>query len=125
MQIKYYSKGNFANSIKLMMKYKSLNTDVALEHVGKTVVEGLEASTPVDTGELANGWTYKIEKESGVKSVNIYNNSHPEYSLVEGLEHGHGTGTGGYVRPTHFVSKTMDRLDSYISEELGGVVKDV
>lgn len=125
MKINYKSKGNFANSLKLMMKYKSLNTDKALEHVGKVIVNELKDSTPTDTGELARGWTYKIEKESGKKIISVFNTSHPEYALVEGLEYGHGTGTGGYVQPTHFVSNTIDKLDDYISEELGGVVKDV
>lgn len=125
MIIKYSAKGDFSNSIKLMTKYKTLNVDNALEHVARTVENELEANTPVDTGELASGWTHKIEREKGLKTINFFNNSHPEYDLIAGLEHGHSTGTGGYVKPTHFVSNTINALDSYISEELGGVVKDV
>lgn len=125
MEVKFFSKGEFANSIKLMKKYKSLEVNRALNRIGKTLEYELKENTPRDTGELASGWNHKVEKENGVKSLVIRNSTHPEYDLIAGLEHGHGTGTGGYVAPTHFISNTVDSLEDYISEELGGVVKDV
>ena len=125
MNINFTAKGEFVSAIKLLMKYKSLEMDRRLVRVGKEVTSALSEKTPVNTGELASGWNYELEKDSGKKSVVIRNSTHPEFELLNGLEYGHGTGTGGYVRPTHFISKTVDSLDDYISRELGGVVKDV
>lgn len=125
MEVNYFSIGEFKNSIKLMMKYKSLDMDRRLENVGKAVCYELKDASPRDTGELASGWNHKLEKEDGAKSVVIRNSTHTEYDVISGLEYGHGTGTGGYVKPTHFVTNTIDSMEEYISEELGGVIKDV
>lgn len=109
-----------------MKKYQNLKADKRLSKIGKMYVKAIRSNTPRDSGELANGFDYKVNDENGMPTVSVINNSHPEWSgLVEGLEYGHGTGTGGYVPGTHFVKKSVDSIASAVSKEIDGVVTDV
>lgn len=124
MEIKYFSKGNFANSLRMLARYKSVDTTDRMERAGQIAEMSLMQNTPVDTGELAIGWKHTVEKGQNGLEMSVHNNSHQEYDLVVGLEYGHGTGTGGYVQPTHFVTLTMDSIEDRLSEILGGVIED-
>lgn len=126
MKIHWSSKGDFKNSISLMKKWSKLTPEKRLSNVGKIYVNAIKANTPKETGELANGFDYKVSKEKGMDTMTVVNNSHPEWSgLVEGLEMGHGTGTGGYVPGTHFVKKSVDSIVPAVSKEIDGVITDV
>lgn len=126
LRVSWSSKGDFKNAINLMKKYQNLKADKRLSKIGKMYVKAIRSNTPRDSGELANGFDYKVNDENGMPTVSVINNSHPEWSgLVEGLEYGHGTGTGGYVPGTHFVKKSVDSIASAVSKEIDGVVTDV
>lgn len=129
LKVSYKHKGNFAKGISLMDAYKHLTGQDRMERAAQIAVDALRDSTPVDTGQLAEGWTYEVSREHGVTKASIYNDSHSEVgngrNLALMLEHGHGTGTGGYVPPTHFISRCMDEVDEIVREEIGGVLSDV
>lgn len=126
VKVHWSSKGDFKDSINLMKKWGKLSPEKRLSNVGKMYVKAIKANTPVETGELANGFDYEISKEKGMNTMTVTNNSHPEWSgLIEGLELGHGTGTGGYVPGRHFVKKSVDSIVPAVSKEIDGVITDV
>lgn len=129
MKISFKHKGEFSKAINQMNIYKHLTGENRLDKAGEMAVEALRACTPINTGELADGWSYEVERKDGVTTASIYNDSHSEVgdgrNLALMLEHGHGTGTGGYIPPTHFISNCMDDIDEALREEIGGVLKDV
>lgn len=94
---------------KWMKRTIRKNPQGLLNNIGRAGEAALKASTPVDTGRTAAGWTYKIIKQSGGWQVAWYNHSHPETSANVALllQYGHGTGTGGYVRGRDYINPAM------------------
>lgn len=92
----------------LMEKYK-FNTNV-LNKIGSKGVDSLAANTPIDTGELASGWQYAIDKDG--KGISWFNTAHKDINvnLVHILHYGHYTRNRGYVPPTNFLDKPMDDI---------------
>lgn len=126
MKIHWSSKGDFKRSINAMKKYSKLTPEKRLSNVGKMYVKAIRSNTPVDTGELANGFDYNVSKDNGMPTMTVTNSSHPEWpGLIEGLEMGHGTGTGGYVPGIHFIKKSVDSIVPAVSKEIEGVITDV
>lgn len=126
MKVHWSSKGDFKSLINSMKKYSNLPYEKRLSKVGKMYVDAIRSNTPKESGELANGFSFKVSKDNGRPTVSVTNNSHSEYpELVVGLEKGHGTGTGGYVPGKHFVKKSINGIIGEVSKELDGVIKDV
>lgn len=126
MKVRWSSSGDFKSSISLMQKFSKIPYEKRLNNVGKLYVNAIRANTPTRTGELANGFDYSTGMDNGKPTVSIFNNSHIEWpQLVVGLEYGHGTGTGGYVPGTHFVSRASKSIESQVSKEVEGVIIDV
>lgn len=126
MKLKWTNRGKFKKTIKVLDNYKNLRPDSKLKEIGSLMTEELKKNTPENTGELSAGWNYTLGYYRGMRCVNIINGSHREWpNLISGLEWGHGTGTGGYVPATHFVTNSMKNVESQVSEEIGGIIKNV
>jgi hypothetical protein len=71
-------------------------------------VAALSNATPVETGETANAWYYKIVRRKGYYSIRWYN-SHIEDGMPIAvlLQYGHGTGTGGYVQGRDYINPAI------------------
>lgn len=96
----------------------------ALDEYAQEGVAALAASTPVDTGKTASSWRYEVEVGSGSSSIywindNVTYNGDP---IVILLQHGHGTGTGGYVAGRDFINPAMRPVFDSISEKVRKVV---
>lgn len=126
MKLKWTSQGKFKRTIKVLDKYKKLHPDKELNEIGKIMCDELRENTPKNTGELSHGWNHALGYYRGLRCVNIINGTHPEWpELIKGLEWGHGTGTGGYVPATHFVTNSLRNVEDQVSEEIGGIIKNV
>ena len=110
----------FEKTTRYLEKMAKKNPSATMTSIGKTGVSMLSAATPVDTGRLAAGWAFKVEKSSKGWELYWYNRAYPSVypSLVTMLEYGHGTGTGGYVPGRHFVKRVSNSLLSQASKSL-------
>ena len=110
----------FEKTTRYLEKMAKKNPSATMTSIGKTGVSMLSAATPVDTGRLASGWAFKVEKSSKGWELYWYNRAYPGIrpSLVTMLEYGHGTGTGGYVPGRHFVKRVSNSLLSQASKSL-------
>ncbi len=123
-------KGDFKKTLKVLNKYYRIDGRKNLTRASERVVDRLRSNTPVDTGELRDSWGYDISIQGGNLVSEIYNDGHAEETrgrtapVVLLLEHGHGTGTGGYVPGTHFVSRTLEDTHDDTIDELEAVIKD-
>lgn len=110
----------FEKTTRYLEKMAKKNPSATMTSIGKTGVSMLSAATPVDTGRLASGWAFKVEKSSKGWELYWYNRAYPGVhpSLVTMLEYGHGTGTGGYVPGRHFVKRVSNSLLSQASKSL-------
>lgn len=103
MRIQEY--GDFGNLEKYLKKSRRANLDV----LGQAIVNALRDATPVESGETANAWWYKIVSTSRGLDLEIYNthiNNGVNIAII--LHYGHGTGTGGYVPPRPYIDSAID-----------------
>lgn len=101
----------FANS---MLDRDYLNV---LDQFGKIGVEALSASTPVDSGETAQSWTYEIERTRDRTTISWLNtNTNEGVNIALILQYGHGTGTGGYVQGRDYINPAMRPVFDKIAE---------
>lgn len=86
-------------------------------------VEALSEATPIDSGETATSWGYRIENKDGQVSI-IWTNSNVNQgvSIAIILQYGHGTGTGGYVAGQDYINPAMKPIFDKIAD---GVWKEV
>lgn len=105
---KITSKGDFNKTMKFLKDIKSSEYTKILDKYGKMGVSRLSAATPVDSGNTANSWNYRIEKgRSGAKVVWYNTNVNKGVSIAMILQYGHGTRTGGYVSGRDYINPAM------------------
>lgn len=125
MRVNTQVKGNWSKAIKVMTKFKEIKAGIKMDECGEEMLQAIINATPVDTGELVFGWDMKVKMTDHGKEAVITNKSHSEYpELLYGLEYGHGTNNGGYVKATHFVEKSMKKVSPTLENLLGGAIKD-
>lgn len=100
--------GSFENAFRFLRRMLSLEAYQALESYGQEGVNALAAFTPTDTGETADSWYYEISDKGG-EFVITWSNSNIEngFHVAIGLQHGHGTGTGGYVVGRDYINPAI------------------
>ena len=116
--IGYSTSGSFDNTERFLKKILYGDIFATLERFGAEGVAALSASTPVDSGETANSWTYEVKRDKGSWSI-IWGNTH----IVAGrpiailLQYGHGTGTGGYVEGRDYINPAMRPIFDRMADE--------
>lgn len=102
----------------MLKKAKDISIFNSLSRYGQEGVAALAAATPVKTGLTASSWTYEIVKERNSWSI-VWGNTH----IVDGtpvvvlLQHGHGTGTGGYVQGRDFINPAIRPIFERIAND--------
>jgi hypothetical protein len=106
--ISFESSGNFKKTEAWLAKMINGDIYAGLERYGQEGVNALAAATPRDEGDTAAGWYYEIVKEKTSWSI-IWGNRHIEGGQVIAvlLQHGHGTGTGGYVQGQDYINPAL------------------
>lgn len=117
--ITFESSGSFDRTEKFLTKIGGGDLYTSIGRLAQEGVNALAAATPVDSGATANAWSYTIQKTRGGVTIEWTNGN-----MVNGvpvailLQHGHGTGTGGYVRGRDFINPAMRPIFDKISEEV-------
>ena len=110
--------GNFSRTEKFFNKMLHRDYLNALDKYGQMGVEALASSTPTDSGETANSWTYEIVRTSDTTTISWLNTKENDgVNIAVILLYGHGTGTGGYVRGIDFVNPAMRPVFDKIANE--------
>lgn len=116
--IRIKHKGNFKNTEMFLHGAKSTDIQM-LERYGQEGVRALSSATPIDSGETASSWDYKITKtKTGYKLEWL--NGH----IVDGIpvailiQYGHGTRNSGYVQGRDFINPAIQPIFDKLAEEL-------
>lgn len=115
--ISFRQKGDFAKTTRYLERAKKGIRLSSLDRFGREGVSALASATPVDSGETANSWDYKIENQNGVVKIGFYN-SH----VVKGvpiaiiLQYGHGTRNGGYVQGRDYINPAIQPVFDQLAE---------
>lgn len=113
--ISFRQKGDFSNLTNFLEKAKNSVRLGELDRYGREGVSALASATPVDTGQTANSWYYKIVRRDGSVSIEFHNsNIQNGVPIAIILHYGHGTGTGGWVQGREYINTAIqpvfDRL---------------
>ena len=96
-----------------------------LSSLGRQGVAALASATPSSTGLTAQSWNYRINKGSGYLEIEWYNtNVVNGFPVAVGLQYGHGTGTGGYVRGIDYINPAIKPVFKEIEKAIERAVKD-
>lgn len=106
--VRFTHKGNFKNTEQFLDAMKKRKQYQMLESLAQQGVDALAAATPVRTGQTAGAWSYEITfTDSSVKIDWSNDNVNNGFNVALGLQYGHGTGTGGYVRGIDYINPAM------------------
>lgn len=117
--ITFEQKGDFKNTDRFLKKMSKADFSNTLKGVAQKGVQALAAATPFDSGLAANSWGYQIKRSRGSFEI-IWTNSDVEngFPVAIGLQYGHGTGTGGYVRGRDYINPAMRPIFEQILADL-------
>ena len=106
--ITFKQKGDFKKLNSFLEKSKNALKLGELDKYAMRVVEALKDSTPIDSGETAKSWGYRIERRRDRVSVVFTNdNIQNGVPIAVILQYGHGTGWGGYVEGRDYINPAV------------------
>ncbi len=104
-------KGDFKKLDVYLENLKSIFKMSYLDSYGRMGVEALSAATPVDSGETAKSWYYKIERTTSSVSLKFLNSNVNEgVPIAIILQYGHGTGTGGWIEGRDYINPAIQPI---------------
>ena len=109
--IGFRHKGDFSNLVKFLIKASKAVRSVDLNKYGQEGVAALASATPIDTGKTAASWYYEIREENG-EIIISFNNSNIQNGVPIAIiiQHGHGTGTGGWVQGRDYINPALQPI---------------
>lgn len=109
--IKFKQKGDFSKFTRFLEKAKNVVKLGDLDKYGRAGVAALSSATPVDSGETASSWYYRIERQNGKISINFHNSNVNEgVPIAIILQLGHATGTGGWVEGRDYINPAVQPI---------------
>ena len=116
--ITFKQHGDFRNLTNFLERAKEPFNLSILDDYGKEGVAALASATPIDSGNTANSWYYKIERDKSSASIIFYNsNIQNGVPIAIILQYGHGTGTGGWVEGRDYINPAIQPVFDKIANE--------
>lgn len=116
--IKFVQHGNFRKTDTFFQKMLRTVKLSKLDKYGRMGVKALEDATPVDTGETAKSWYYKIKRNKDSISIVWTNNSENDGALIAILlQYGHATRNGGFVQGVDYINPALSTVFEKISKD--------
>lgn len=117
--IKVTVKGDFKKTNTFMEKLLEIFDSGKLDKYGKMGVQALKENTPIDTGRLAQSWSYHIERTSeGPKIVWTNDDIEGGCNVAILIQYGHGVKGGGYVPGRDFINPALEPIYKQIEFDL-------
>lgn len=112
-------KGDFSKVTGYLERVREVAKAGVLDKYGREGVAALAAATPVDTGKTASSWYYKVENKNGSATLSFFNsNIQNGVPIAIILQHGHGTGTGGWVPGRDYINPAIKPIFDKIANEV-------
>lgn len=117
MAIRIRHHGSFERTYRFSEKMSTDDIFAVLNAAGRAGVDALASATPKDSGVTAASWSFETEKRDGSFAIH-WTNDHiiQGFSIVIGLQYGHGTGTGGYVVGRDFINPAIRPIFEVMAE---------
>ena len=116
--ITFRQEGDFSKLTSFLEKSKELFNVGILDKYGRKGVEALAAATPIDSGETANSWYYRLENTNGSAAI-MFCNSHIQNGVPIAiiLQYGHGTRNGGWVEGRDYINPALQPIFDELAKE--------
>lgn len=115
--ISFRQKGDFSKLTRFLERAKEAVHLGDLDKYGRAGVAALASATPVDSGETARSWYYKITNRDGSATISFHNsNIQNGVPIAIILQYGHGTGTGGWVEGRDYINPAIQPIFDQIAE---------
>lgn len=116
--ISFRQKGDFSKTMQYLQKDRNAAILKVLDRHGQEGVKALASATPIDSGDTANSWSYKVSISGGKSTITFYNsNVNDGVPIAVILQLGHGTGTGGWVEGRDYINPALQPVfDTIVNE---------
>jgi len=113
------TKPKFRKTFSFLEELEKFDARSVLDEYGRLGVAALTAATPVDTGETASSWSYKI-KGNKERYKLIWTNSEVAGSapLVLMLQYGHATKSGYFLSGRDFINPALKPVYDALAKAL-------
>ena len=109
--ISFRQKGDFSKLTSFLERAKNAVHLGNLDKYGREGVAALASATPVDSGQTASSWFYKIENRNGSAVISFHNsNIQNGVPIAIIVQYGHGTGTGGWVQGRDYINPAIQPI---------------
>ena len=109
--IKFRQKGDFSKLTRFLEKAKETVRLGDLDRYGREGVAALASATPIDSGETANSWYYKVVNKNNSATITFYNsNIQNGVPIAIILQYGHGTRNGGWVQGRDYINPAVQPI---------------
>jgi hypothetical protein len=116
--ISFRQKGDFSKSMRYLERARNVVRLGDLDKYGREGVAALASATPIDSGETANSWYYKIVRTKNSVSIEFHNsNIQNGVPIAVILQYGHGTGTGGWVQGRDYINPAIQPIFDKIAND--------
>ena len=116
--ITFKQHGDFRNLTNFLERAKEPFNLSILDDYGKEGVAALASATPIDSGNTANSWYYKIYRDNSSASITFYNsNIQNGVPIAIILQYGHGTNHGGWVEGRDYINPAIQPVFDKIANE--------
>lgn len=117
--ISFRQKGDFSKLTRFLERAKEAVHVGDLDKFGKEGVAALASATPVDTGQTANSWYYKIENKKRSVTISFYNsNIQNGVPIAIIVQYGHGTRNGGWVQGRDYINPAIQPIFDKIANNV-------
>jgi hypothetical protein len=117
--ISFRQKGDFSKLTSYLEKTKNVFRAGVLDKYGREGVAALSSATPVESGETANSWYYKVHQRRGSVSITFYNsNVQNGVPIAIMLQYGHATRNGGWVEGRDYINPAIQPIFDKILNEM-------
>lgn len=111
-------KGDFKKTNSFLERCANIFKLGVLDKYGRRGVDALRAATPVDSGETANAWYYRVIRNRNGVAIEWLNSSENEgIPIVILLQYGHGFDGGGYYEGLDFINPAMRPIFQQIADD--------
>ena len=109
--ISFRQKGDFSKLTSFLERAKETVYLGDLNKYGRQGVAALASATPIDSGETAESWYYKIENNKESATITFYNsNVQNGVPIAIILQYGHGTRNGGWVEGRDYINPAIQPI---------------
>lgn len=116
--INFRYKGDLSKTTRFLERAKEAVHLGNLDKYGQEGVAALASATPVDSGQTANSWYYKIENRNGIAKITFCNsNIQNGVPIAVILQYGRGTRNGGWVQGRDYINPAIQPVFDKIANQ--------